>query len=57
MSRLDLAKAVNFYCGQESIRRYESGENNPNIDTVLRIAAALNISPAKLTEEDVDAQG
>lgn len=50
MSRLDLARAIDFKIGPETIENYEKGRVSPKVDVVLLIAATLGVKPGDLTE-------
>ena len=50
MSRFDLAKAIGFMVGQQTIANYELGRRIPNFNVAIRIAQALKISPKNLTD-------
>jgi DNA-binding XRE family transcriptional regulator len=54
LSRLDLAKAINFLAGTQSIISYEKGKTAPLFNTAIAMAEALNVPLKDLTEE-VDA--
>lgn len=53
MSRLQLARDIDFLVGPQQIARYESGETTPSLDTALRVAAALGVEMSEL----IDAEG
>ena len=41
---------LGYLCGiaEPNIRKYETGKQNPKLDTIEKISAALNVSPADL---------
>lgn len=43
-------KELGSLCGiaEPNIRKYETGKQNPKLDTIEKISAALNVSPADL---------
>lgn len=49
----DLAKAVG-YKSRTTIGKIESGENDPTQKNLMKLAAALGVSPAQLLEDDDD---
>ena len=49
----DLAKAVG-YKSRTTIGKIESGENDPTQKNLMKLAAALGVSPAQLLEDDED---
>jgi len=51
MSRQELSRAIDDMVGPESIWRYEHGAL-PKIDVLLRIAEALDVQPAELTDAE-----
>lgn len=46
LSQEDLARSLSL--SVRSIGRFESGDSNPSIDTLQRVAEALQVSPAWL---------
>lgn len=53
MSRLELARRINFLSGPEAIARYENGTNAPSVNIAIAIADVLGVRLEVLT----DAQG
>ena len=49
MSRMDVAKAIGFMVGPETIKRYELGMTIPGFDVALRIAKVIGVKPGDLT--------
>lgn len=50
LSQLDLATRVGV--GQSAISAFETGEKMPRVDTLQRIASALEVSTAVLLDSD-----
>lgn len=51
LSQDELAKKVG-YTGKSMICRIETGKNNPSFELLEKIAAALNIPPSALLDDD-----
>ena len=52
MSRMDLARAVDFVIGPQQIGRYELGENHRiPLNVVAALASALNVNIKDLTDD------
>lgn len=47
LSQAQVAKKAHMH--QSAIARLESGDNNPRLDTLARVATALNVQHVKLT--------
>ncbi|XJZ29148.1 helix-turn-helix domain-containing protein [Bacillota bacterium Lsc_1132] len=49
MSQLELAKKIRV--GTDTIKRYESGQQTPNTQTILKISTVLDIASSELLEK------
>ena len=56
MSRMDLAKAINFTVGPENIGRYEAGDVKISLNVAIRLASTLGISLKELTDAASDSE-
>ncbi len=50
LSRMELAKAIDFDVGPATIGRYEAGDAVPTLDTTIKFVAVLKISLKDLTD-------